>query len=82
MPLPLLSSFARFTLFAGEPSVRTSRLGMASPTFTKAGRVEWKPLAAVRPERAARKGRMVALAAIVTEVVLVAWGIWSFFEVR
>lgn len=58
-------------MFAGEPSVRTSRLGMASPTFTKAGRVEWKPLevAEARPDRAVRvRGRRLALNAIVTVV--------------
>lgn len=47
------SSWARFTLFPGEPSV-SSRWGIESPTLTKAGRVEWKLLAAVKDERAAR----------------------------
>lgn len=70
MPLPVDNSSARFTLFAGEPSLRTSKLGIASPTFTKAGRVEWKPLevAETRPDRAVRvRGRRLDLNAIVTE---------------
>lgn len=63
---------------AGEPSVRTSRLGMASPTFTKAERVEWKPLevAEARPDRAVKvKGRRLDLNAIFTEG-------WTNFSVR
>lgn len=68
MPLSLSNSRARFTLLAGDPSVRTSRLGMASPTLTKAGRVEWKPL--VPADRAARlRGRIALRKAIVTAVV-------------
>lgn len=66
IPLEEANSLARFTLLAGEPSVRTSRLGMESPTLTKAGRVEWKPLEAVMDDLAARdKGRREDLKAIV-----------------
>lgn len=57
-PLEEDSSLARLTLLAGEPSVR-SRFGIESPALTKAGRVEWKVLAAeMQDERAARvRGR-------------------------
>jgi hypothetical protein len=34
-PFPEIASL-RFTLLPGEPSARTSRLGMLSPTLTKA----------------------------------------------
>lgn len=67
-PLDEANSFARFTLLAGDPSVRTSRLGMESPTLTQAGRVEWKALAreAEMDGLAARvKGRREDLKAIV-----------------
>lgn len=40
-PLPLIS-LARLTLFPGEFSTRTSRSGMESPFWTKAGAVLWK----------------------------------------
>lgn len=61
---------ARLTVFAGEPSVRTSRLGTASPTLTSAAGVEWKALVVLTveamPERAAEvMGRRDALNAIV-----------------
>lgn len=69
IPFALENSLARFTVFPGEPSVRTSRLGMESPTLTKAGRVEWKPLEAVMDDLAARaRGRREDLKAIVTEL--------------
>lgn len=60
------SSWARFTLLAGEPSVR-SRWGTESPTLTKAGRVEWKPLVAAMEERATKfKGRRAGRNAMMT----------------
>ena len=52
-PLPF-SSLARLTLLPGEFSTRTSRLGMASPFWTKAGVVLWKR--AARCDRA--RGRV------------------------
>lgn len=42
MPFAPLNSFARLTLFPGEPSTRTSRSGRGSPALTKAARVLWK----------------------------------------
>lgn len=53
-PLPLIS-LARLTLFPGEFSTRTSRSGMESPFWTKAGAVLWKR---ARWEKA--RGREVA----------------------
>lgn len=57
-PLPLESTWERFTLFAGEFSTRL-RSGSWSPTFTKAGRVLWNWAVAVRwvMDEAARAGR-------------------------
>lgn len=59
-PLPLASSWERFTLFPGESSTRTLRSGSLSPAFTNAGRVLWNWAVAVRCVKAdatAREGR-------------------------
>lgn len=70
MPSSAENSSAKLTVFAGEPSLRTSRWGTLSPTLTSAAGVEWKDLVALTveamPERAARAtGRRDALNAIV-----------------
>lgn len=69
-PSSAANSLAKLTVFAGEPSVRTSRLGTLSPTLTRAAGVAWKALVVLAveamPERAARvMGRRDALNAIV-----------------
>lgn len=65
-PSPVANSLARLTVFPGDFSVRTSKFGMVSPTLTKAGRVEWKPLEAATLDRAARaNGRREDLNAMV-----------------
>lgn len=70
IPSSAANSSAKLTVFAGEPSLRTSRWGTLSPTLTSAAGVEWKDLVALTveamPGRAARAtGRRDALNAIV-----------------
>ena len=58
-PFPV-SSLARLILLPGEPSVKTSKSGMRSPTFTKTGLEAWKA-ARCEEERADRaRGKMDA----------------------
>ena len=41
-PLPVDSSFARLIFLPGESSVKTSRSGILSPTWTRADGEAWK----------------------------------------
>lgn len=74
-PSPVANSLARLTVFPGDFSVRTSRFGTESPTLTKAGRVEWKPLEAARlDDRAAKaNGRREDLNAMLDVYCRTGW---------
>lgn len=69
MPSAEENSSLRLTLLAGEPSVRVSTCGMASPILMKPGRDVWKVravLQAIDDLVAIVRGRRAFLKAIVT----------------